>query len=124
MTVTSDSESEVMKQRFDPSAAPPGYGGETLFLNKTWVAAAAYWQPCLGLPRRPHATRPGQPGKACRRSRREERAGAAAWSGVLSMHQGKACRSHRATRGAGTNAAVVCRRRRTLCLLVFKQVVG
>ena len=49
MTVTSESDSESqvsLKQRFHPSAAPPGDGGETPFLNKTWVAAAAYWLPC------------------------------------------------------------------------------
>ena len=32
---------------------------------------------------------------------------------------GQACRCHRVTRGAGINAATVCRRRGTVCLLVF-----
>ena len=39
------------------------------------------------------------------------------------MHPGKACRRHRATRGTAANAAVACRRQRTVCLLVFKQLV-
>ena len=34
------------------------------------------------------------------------------------------CRSHKATRGAAANAAVVCRCSRTVCPLVFKQLVG
>ena len=34
------------------------------------------------------------------------------------------CSRHRATRGAGTNAAVACRRRCTVWPLVFKQLVG
>ena len=49
-----------------------------------------------------------QPGKACRRSRREEPADAAMGRGVPSMHPGKACCRHRATRGAAANAALVC----------------
>ena len=40
------------------------------------------------------------------------------------MHPGKACRHHWATRGAVANAAVVCRSRRTICPLIFKQLSG
>ena len=68
------------------------------------------------------------PGEALRRGQPVRRAAAAA---VLcrrgarrAIHTpGKACRRHRATRGAGTNAAVACHGRRTVCLLFSKQLV-
>ena len=40
------------------------------------------------------------------------------------MHPRKACRHHRASRGAAANDAATCSRRRTVCPLIFKQLVG
>ena len=52
--------------------------------------------------------------RLCHRSSRAKRAGAAVGRGAPSMHPGRECRRHRATRGAAANAAVVCRCRRTV----------
>ena len=79
------------------------------------------------------ASRRGVPGEAWHRqqqnkawhcSRRANLAVTTVGRDVPYMHPGKACCRHRATRGAAANAAVACRRRRTVCPLVFKQLVG
>ena len=62
------------------------------------------------VPARGEAWHRRQPGEAWRRSRRAKRAGAGVGRGVPSMQQGRACRRHRANRGAVAIAAAACRR--------------